>query len=165
MTSLWNNVVENTQFISDVHDGDLPSVSWLIPPIGYNDHPPNSICAGENWTVSILNTLMHSKYWKSTAVFLTWDDFGGFYDHVPPPHVDIYGMGPRVPMLVISPYAKHGFVDHNTYDFSSVLKTIELLYGLPPMADRDAKANGMFSSFDFKQKPVPAMRLKQRDCG
>lgn len=162
---MWNNVEDNSRFLPDLQAGQLPSVSWLIPPIGFNDHPPQSICAGENWTIDQLNALMRSPYWKNSVVFLTWDDFGGFYDHVPPPHVDLYGLGPRVPTVVISPWAKPGFVDSTTYDFSSVLKTIEKIFGLPAMAERDAKANAMFNSFDFHQAPLPADLLTKRKCG
>jgi phospholipase C len=161
---MWNHVVDNSQFISDVRGGHLASVSWLIPPIGYNDHPPQSMCAGENWTVAQMNALMHSRYWKTSAVVLSWDDFGGFYDHVPPPHVDIYGLGPRVPALVISPWAKRGYIDHTTYDFSSVLKTIEELFRLPSMAQRDSQANDMFDSFDFEQPASAPLFLQQRTC-
>jgi phospholipase C len=161
---MWNRVVDNSQFISDVRTGHLTSVSWLIPPIGYNDHPPQSMCAGENWTVAQMNALMHSRYWKTSAVFLSWDDFGGFYDHVPPPHVDLYGLGPRVPALVISPWAKRGYIDHTTYDFSSVLKTIEELFRLPSMAQRDSQANDMFDSFDLKQHASAPLFLRQRTC-
>jgi phospholipase C len=111
-----------------------------------------------------MNALMHSRYWKTSAVFLGWDDFGGFYDHVPPPHVDLYGLGPRVPALVISPWAKRGYIDHTTYDFSSVLKTIEELFRLPSMAQRDSQANDMFDSFDLKQHASAPLFLRQRTC-
>jgi hypothetical protein len=98
-------------------------VTWLIPPTDVSDHPGfGSFCDGRNWTVRILNAIMTSRFWPRTAVVLTWDDFGGFYDHVPPPHVDIYGMGPRVPALIISPWARRGYIFHETAEFSSVLK-------------------------------------------
>ena len=105
---MYDNVVSPQDYLHDLRAGTLPSVSWLTPPFALSDHPPTSICQGENWTVQYLNALMQSKYWKSTAIVLTWDDFGGFYDHVPPPHVDLYGDGPRVPAIVISPYARPG---------------------------------------------------------
>jgi phospholipase C len=100
-------------------------------------------------------------------VILFWDDFGGFYDHVEPPHVDIFGLGPRVPLLVISPWAKQGHVDSTTYEFSSALKFVETIFGLPSMTERDAKANDMLDAFDFEQEPDPEGRkliLKERDC-
>lgn len=162
---MWKKVVPTEQFDDQLRKGRLPSVSWLTPPPGLNDHPSGgSLCRGENWTVDRLNWLMKSKYWNSTAVILTWDDFGGFYDHVPPPHVDLYGMGPRVPALVISPWARRGHVDHRTYDFASVLKTIEELHDLPTLGPRDAQANAMWSSFDFTQEPLPPLILKDRNC-
>jgi phospholipase C len=110
---------------------------------------------------------MRSKYWKNTAIFLTWDDFGGFYDHVPPPHYDIMGLGPRVPLLIISPWAKQGYIDSTEYEFSSVLKFIETVYGLDCMTDRDCGANDMMNAFDFEQTTPPKERrliLDERDC-
>ena len=95
---------------------------------------------------------------------LTWDDFGGFYDHVPPPHVDMYGLGPRVPTIVISPYARPGYVDHTTYEFASVLRFIETIFDLKPMTSRDANASDMLGAFDFSQQPLAPLVLQQRDC-
>ena len=162
------NVVPPDRFVQDVKRGRLPAVSWLHPPPAYKEHPGGgSVCYGENWTVEQLNALMRSKYWKSTAVFLTWDDFGGLYDHVPPPHYDIMGLGPRAPLLIISPWAKEGYVDHTTYEFSSVLKFIEADFDLPSMTARDKRASNMYNAFDFANKPdFKARKLvrKERDC-
>jgi phospholipase C len=162
------NVVPPARFLDDVAAGRLARVSWLIPPVGYNEHPGGpSVCEGENWTVRTLNTIMRSKYWKSTAVIMTWDDFGGFYDHVPPPHYDIMGLGPRVPLLIVSPWAKRGYIDHTTYEFSSILKFIETLHGLDPLTQRDRRADDMSSAFDFDQRGSPSDRrliLEPRDC-
>lgn len=98
-------------------------------------------------------------------MILTWDDFGGFYDHVPPPHVDLYGYGPQVPAIVISPWPRRAYVDHRVYDFSSVLRTIEELHGLGTLGERDAQARPMWDSFDFEQTPLPPLVLKKRrDC-
>jgi hypothetical protein len=107
---------------------------------------------------------MEGPDWASTAVFLTWDDFGGFYDHVPVPQPDVYGFGPRVPMLIISPYAKPGHISHTLYEFSSVLKYAEETFGLAPLTERDAKANDMQDSFDYSQNPNPPLILTQRSC-
>jgi phospholipase C len=107
---------------------------------------------------------MQSPEWAHTAIFLTWDDYGGFYDHVPPPHVDIYGYGPRVPLLVISPYARPGFIFHETSDFSSVLRFIEEVNHLPSLGRRDATANDLLHAFDFQQDPIPPLVLNERDC-
>jgi phospholipase C len=160
----WNNVTTDQQFLTDIHAGRLPAVSWLTPPFVMSDHPPTSMCAGENWTVNMLDTLMRSKYWSSTAVVLTWDDFGGFYDHVAPPHVDIYGLGPRVPAIVISPWARPHSVDHDTLEFASVLKFIETIFKLPSLTTRDGQSNDMLGAFDFTQSPKPPLILKQRKC-
>lgn len=146
----------------------LANVSWIVPGPGVNEHPGGpSVCVGENWTVEIVNELMNSKYWKSLAIFIVWDDFGGFYDHVPPPHYDEMGLGPRVPFLMISPWAKQGFVDKTTYEFSSVLKFIETMFDLPCMTNRDCGANNMLNAFDFEQTVTPQERKlirEPRDC-
>jgi phospholipase C len=161
----WQNVDTPESFIKDIHHEQLPAVSWLIPPEAYNEHPGNaktdpvSVCAGENWTVEQINAIMKSDYWPSTAIVVVWDDFGGFYDPVPPPHVDIMGYGPRTPALIISPYTRQGSspdggsIDHSTYDFSSVLAFIEQSHGLQPLAARDANANPLTGAFDFNSPP------------
>jgi phospholipase C len=155
----WNNVVHSETFLSDVRSGQLPAVSWIIPPRGFNEHPGGaSVCMGENWTVRHINALMRSKYWRSLAIVIIWDDFGGFYDHVPPPHYDIMGLGPRVPLLVISPWAKEGYVDSTTYEFSSVLKFIESIHDLPCMTRRDCQADNMLNAFDFENEGSPKQR-------
>lgn len=157
----WNRRRDPTQFIEDVRHGRLPAVSWLIPPEPYNDHPGSgvSVCAGENWTVQQINAVMKSKYWPSTAIIVVWDDFGGFYDPVAPPHYDVMGLGPRTPALIISPYTRTGdspdggSVDHTTYEFSSVLRFIEELHGLDPLTERDAQADPLSGAFDFQTPP------------
>ncbi len=165
-TSLWTqHVVDTTQFITDAQSGNLPSLAWLTPPGYQSEHPQGaSTCSGENWTVSMINAVMQSPEWNSTAIVLTWDDYGGFYDHVAPPQVDFYGLGPRVPLLVISPYAKPGFVTHTRYEYASFLKTVEERFGLPSLTARDADANDLLDSFDFNQTPLPPLVLNQRVC-
>jgi phospholipase C len=165
-----NHVAGPAEFVSDVEAGKLPAVSWLTPPYSLSDHPPHSLCEGENWTVEMLNTLMKSPEWASTAVVLTWDDFGGFYDHVPPPHPDIYGMGPRVPALLISPWARQT-VNHRAMSFDSVLNLIETVFRLPPLRQQragtgpgDPASDDMLDGFDFTQQPRPPLVLKERDC-
>jgi phospholipase C len=160
---LWANVVSDTTFITDVQNGTLPTVSWLVTGQA-NEHPPGSACLGENWTVEQLNALMASPYWSSTAVFLIWDEWGGFYDHVRPPIVDNFGLSPRVPMIVISPYAKPGYIDSTQYEPSSVLAFIETLLGLPPLTERDANANNVTNSFNFSQTPNQPLTLTPRNC-
>jgi phospholipase C len=163
---MWENVPDESTFIPDLEAGRLRAVSWIMPPGPMSDHPDldSSLCPGENWTVRTINAIMRSPEWENTAIFLTWDDFGGFYDHVPPPHVDVYGMGPRVPLLVISPWAKRGFVFNETSEFSSVLRFIEKLHGLPALTARDRTSNDLLGAFDFTQEPRKPLILQERDC-
>jgi phospholipase C len=112
----------------------------------------------------MLNALMRGPAWASTALFLTWDDFGGFYDHVAPQQIDGFGLGFRVPLLVISPYAKKGYIDHTPYEFSSMLRFAEDILGLAPLTKRDLGANDMFNAFDFTQQPRSPLILRQRTC-
>ncbi len=160
----WKFVVPTEQFLSDAASGNLPTVSWIVTPGLYSEHPPASVCVGENWTVQMLNALMQGPDWSSTAVFLTWDDFGGFYDHVPPQQIDNYGLGFRVPLLVISPYAKKGYIDHTQFEFSSMLRFAEDELGLPALTNRDKGANDMMDAFDFSQSPRAPLVLQQRAC-
>jgi phospholipase C len=159
------DVVSDDAFFDDLATGNLPAVSWLIPDVEVSEHPAaGSMCVGENWTVKVLNAIMRSPEWKHTAVVLTWDDFGGFYDHVPPPHVDLYGFGPRVPMLLISPWSKPGHIASDTLEFSSVLKMIETIWDLPSLTARDRKASDMLDLFDFGQDRLPPLLREPRDC-
>ena len=107
---------------------------------------------------------MNSSFWNSTAIFISWDDFGGFYDHVAPPQLDAWGLGPRVPLLIISPYSKSGYIEHQQLEFSSVVKFIEELFQLPFLTARDTNSNDMFDAFDFTQAPSPPMPLTLRKC-
>ena len=163
-TQWTTNVAPADQIGVDAQTGHLPNVSWVLPPEYESEHPPDSMCDGENWTVSVLNALMQGPDWDSTVVFLTWDDFGGFYDHVPPAQVDQFGLGPRVPLLIISPYAKQGYVSHTLSDHTSVLKFVETRYGLPALTSRDAAASNLIDSFDFDSAPRPPVILKPRAC-
>ena len=107
---------------------------------------------------------MQGPNWPTTAIVLAWDDFGGFYDHVPPPEVDRYGLGPRVPMIVISPYVKEGIVSHTVYESASVLQFIEMRHKLKALTNRDVEANSLLDMFDFSQVPAPPLVLPLRDC-
>ncbi|HEV2379464.1 MAG TPA: alkaline phosphatase family protein [Terriglobia bacterium] len=164
--SLWNtNIAPDTQFITDAQNGQLPAVSWVIAPGGSSEHPSNSTCAGENWSVNQINAVMGNQTeWNSTAIFLAWDDFGGFYDHLAPPDSDQYGLGPRVPLLIISPYAKAGYISHSTYEFSSFLKFVEERFQLTALTERDANANDMLDAFNFTQAALSPQILQARHC-
>jgi len=155
----FSRLTNATQFYTDVQNGTLPQVSWIIPNSSLSEHPPASIATGQNYVTSLVNAVMNSALWNSTAIFLSWDDWGGFYDHVVPPKVDQYGLGIRVPGLVISPYARQGYVDHKTYSFESWLRIIEERFGVSPMTGRDNTANDMIDAFDFTQQPRPPVIL------
>jgi len=158
------NFVNETQFISDALSGNLASVNWVVTPDDVSDHPPSSVCAGENDTVSRINAIMQGPQWGATAIFLTWDDFGGYYDHVPPPQIYTYGLGMRVPLIVISPFAKPNNISHTQYSFESMLSFAENIFGLPPLLSTDTLANNISDSFDFNQNPLPPLILQQRTC-
>jgi phospholipase C len=162
------DITPEEDFLGDIRSGNLAEVSWVIPGPGFNEHPGGpSVCMGENWTVEHINAIMKSKYWKDTVIFIDWDDFGGFYDHVAPPHTDHMGLGPRAPFLVISPWTKPGFVDTTVTEPSSVLKFIESVHDLDCMTPRDCNASNMFNAFDFSQTTPPKDRrliLDERSC-
>jgi phospholipase C len=107
---------------------------------------------------------MRSPAWRSTVLVVTWDDFGGFYDHVPPPHIDLFGLGPRVPAIVISPWVRPGLVYHETLEFSSVLKMIETIWDLRSLTRRDRRASDMLEMFDFRQRPNRRVIRDPRVC-
>lgn len=164
-SSEWQTNVTNTNdFTADVDKGKLASVTWLIPPFDYSDHPPSSMCQGENWTVRAINSIMSSPFWKSTVIVLTWDDFGGFYDHVAPPKESKYMLGPRVPAIIISPYSRRGYIDHTVYDFRSVVKFIETQFALPQLTTYDRSVPSIAGMLSFNQKPLAPVLLKLRSC-
>jgi phospholipase C len=165
-SSLWTtNVLNQGQFETDAANGHLPAFSWVTPTYTASGHAPFSICTAENWVVRKMNALMQGPDWNSTAVFLVADDYGGFYDHVAPPRAQPYGtLGPRVPFLVISPYARRGYVDHTTYSFTSILKTVEELEGVAPLTQYDRAATDVLDAFDFAQKPAAPLALNVRSC-
>jgi phospholipase C len=170
---MWNHVLDPGRVTRDIRRGDLPAVAWVVPPESYNEHPggEKSVCAGENWTVNLVNAIMKSKFWRSTAIVLVWDDFGGFYDPVAPPQYDIMGLGPRTPALIISPYTRQGdnrdggYVDQTEYEFSSVLAFIEQIFDLDPMTERDANASPLSGAFDWANPNFEKLILPLRqDC-
>lgn len=152
--------------IEDIEAGYFPPVTWVIPRFELSEHPEYSFCHGENWTTEVINAIMRSPIWYETAIFLTWDDYGGFYDHVPPPQVDDFGFGFRVPLIVISPYSRQGVVSHELGELSSVLRFIEDNYYLDRyLTHRDANATPLLSAFDFTQEPREPDPLPLRtDC-
>ncbi len=152
---LAKHIVPLTQYYKDLHDGTLPAVSYIAPS-GASEHPPGSVQSGMRFVRTVINNLVASPYWDSSAFLLSYDDWGGWYDHVRPPQIDGFGYGFRVPALLVSPYARRGYVDHTTLDFTSGLKFIEENWGLAPLTRRDATASSIAGAFDFNQAPRPA---------
>ncbi len=162
------NIVSTKYFFQDARRGTLPAVSWVIPAQNVSDHPPALITDGQAYVTSVVNAVMRSKDWSSSAIFVAWDDWGGFYDHVVPPKVDENGYGLRVPAFMISPYAKRGFIDHQVLSFDAFAKFIEddFLGGQrldpktdgrpdrrPSVRENTAVLGDLSKEFDFAQKP------------
>jgi phospholipase C len=156
---LNKHIVDLDQYYTDVQNGTLPAVSYVVPS-GDSEHPPGRIQAGQRLVRALVNQLMLSRLWGSSAFMWTYDDWGGWYDHVKPPVVDKWGYGFRVPALMVSAWNKKGYVDHDTSDFTSILKFIETNWNLEPLTARDRNANDLMESFDFTMpRPRPAVIL------
>ncbi len=141
-------------FLTDVAAGKLASFTWITPLCRESDHSDCGGGLGPSWVTSIVNAVGESQYWNSTVIFVQWDDWGGFYDHVPPPHIGYDGLGFRVPLIVISPYAKKNYVSHVQYETASVLRFAEDLYGLPQLSTSDTRAvSPAADCFDFSRPP------------
>lgn len=152
----WKKDVINpqTRFFKDVQNGKLPAVSWVTPTWKNSDHAGSGSKHGPAWVASLVNAIGNSSYWDSTAIFIMWDDYGGWYDHVPPALVDYDGLGIRVPLLIVSPYAKQNYVSHVHYEHGSILKFIEDQFNLPRLAPSDTRATSPQNDcFDFSQPP------------
>jgi phospholipase C len=162
-------------FYRQAKRGTLPKVSWVEPDFRDSEHGPALVSTGQAYVTRVINAIMRSPDWKSSAIFVTWDDWGGFYDHVRPPRVDSQGYGFRVPALLISPYAKRGHIDHQILSTDAYLKFIEddFMHGarLNPKTDGrpdprpDVRENmrilgNLFNDFNFTMKPRPPMFLK-----
>jgi phospholipase C len=145
--------VNRSTFVGDALNGSLPNVSWVLPSFNESDHPMAEVVLGMAWVQKVINAVERSPEWNSTAVFLTWDEYGGFYDHVAPPQIDAYGLGFRVPLLVISPYTPEGAVVPSEGYFESLLRFIEYRFGLAPLTSRDAHAPLPLGYFDFAARP------------
>jgi phospholipase C len=158
-----NNVIQpSSAILTDIAAGDLAAVSWVTPTGAQSDHANWSNGTGPSWIASVVNAIGNSPYWNSTAIMVTWDDWGGWYDHVPPPKVirdgtswgSGYLYGFRVPLLLVSPYAKPAHISHTVYDFGSPLRLIEESFNLPSMGFADAHTNDLSDSFDYSQNPI-----------
>jgi len=163
-----SNIQSTDKFVTAARRGRLPSVSWVIPDEIHSEHPPAKVSDGQTWVTNLINTVMSGPDWKSTAIFLSWDDWGGFYDHVQPPTVDVNGYGLRVPGLVISPYAKKGYIDHHVLSHDAYMKFVEDVFlggqridpatdgrpdPRPGVRENASQLGDLASDFDFTQKP------------
>jgi phospholipase C len=152
---LWSNVViPQTKVLNDIANNQLANVSWVIPSGQASDHPFQTNGSGPSWVAAIVNAIGNSKYWSNTAIFVTWDDWGGFYDHVAPKIYSSYEYGFRVPLIVISPYTKTAYVSHVTHDFGSILRFVEENFDLPSLHYADSRADDLTDCFDFRQTPL-----------
>jgi phospholipase C len=163
------NIKSTNAFLTDARAGTLPRVSWVVPSVKESEHYPGSVTAGQTYVTGLIDAIMKGRDWGSTAIFLTWDDWGGFYDHEPPPRVDENGYGIRVPGLVISPYARRGAIDHQVLSFDAYNKFIEDDFlggqrldprtdgrpdGRPTVRDNVPGLGDLYNDFDFTQKPL-----------
>jgi phospholipase C len=168
------NIQTVDKFYTAAKNGSLPAVAWIIPEYSVSEHPQSKISVGEAYVTNLINAVMQGPDWASTAIFLTWDDWGGFYDHVAPPAVDENGYGLRVPGLMISPYARKGLIDHQTLSFDAYLKFIEDIFlsgqrldpktdgrpdPRPNVRENVAQLGDLMQEFDFNQQPQPALVL------
>jgi phospholipase C len=168
------NIQSTDRLLSDLQDGTLPAVSWVAPSVDASDHPAALVSAGQTYVTQLINAVMNSSSWSSTAIFLAWDDWGGFYDHVVPPKIDGNGYGLRVPALLISPFARKGYIDHQTLSFDAYLKFIEddFLDGArldprtdgrpdrrPDVRENVAQLGNLLSEFNFSQTPRAPLLL------
>jgi phospholipase C len=151
----WANViVPQTKVLTDIAKGQLAQVSWVIPDGADSDHPKSNAGTGPAWVASIVNAIGKSPYWENTAIIITWDDWGGWYDHVPPTIYNSYEYGFRVPLIIVSPYSKQAYVSHVTHDFGSILQFIEEVFNLPSLGYADARADDFSDCFELSQTPI-----------
>ena len=164
-----NIIAPETRFLSDVRAGVLADVTWVTPDFASSDHPQYGLKQhrvargqrdlGPEWVANVVNAVGRSRFWSTTAIVVVWDDWGGWYDHVPPPQLDDLGLGFRVPMIVISPYAKRGYVSHVQHEFGSLLKFAEEVFALPSLGTTDVRADDLADCFDFRQRLRPLVQV------
>ncbi|MGA8535248.1 MAG: alkaline phosphatase family protein [Candidatus Tumulicola sp.] len=157
-----------TLVLNDIAANDLPAVAWVAPSWTNSDHAGSLSATGPDWVASIVNAIGKSSYWKTTAIVVMWDDWGGWYDHVPPPQYPdrqtqaFEGLGFRVPAIVISPYAKAGYVSHTQHEIASALHLIEAVFGLRSLGGADVRADAFDDMFDFSQSPIKFRTIPTR---
>jgi phospholipase C len=168
------NVTKVDDFYADVAAGTLPAVSWIVPSQNVSEHPPALVSVGQAYVTALVNTIMKSKYWASTVIFVSWDDWGGFYDHVPPMQLDAEGVGFRVPAITISPWVKAGTIDKQVLTHDAYLKFIEDVFlggqrldpktdgrpdSRPFVRESYSQLGDLMKDFDFTQQPLGTMVL------
>jgi phospholipase C len=151
----WSSDVINppAQIITDVQNGTLAAMTWVTPTNATSDHPQAHSNLGPAWIASVVNAIGASPFWNSTAIFITWDDWGGWYDHVPPPVTNVVGLGVRVPLIVVSPYARTGYVSHVVHTSGSLLHFAEEVFDVEGLGQEDAREDDLMDAFDFTQTP------------
>jgi phospholipase C len=155
--SEWGTNVNwpETNIFYDISDGSLPAVSWVIPTRDDSDHPGVKVDDGPSWVASVVNAIGESSYWNSTAIIIVWDDWGGLYDNLSPQQLGYGGLGFRVPAIIVSPYAKPGYISQTDYEFGSIIKYIEQNWNLGSLGTTDQRAKSIIDSFDYSQNPIP----------
>jgi phospholipase C len=156
-------VLKSSQALTDIGQGQLAAVTWVIPTGQASDHPGLTDGSGPSWVASVVNAIGNSPFWSNTAIIITWDDWGGWFDHVPPPSIyNSYEYGFRVPLIVVSPYAKPKYISHMTHDFGSILKFVESTFNLSTVdpSYADARADDLSDCFDFTQTPLTFQTIK-----
>ncbi|HEY1682232.1 MAG TPA: alkaline phosphatase family protein [Candidatus Tumulicola sp.] len=161
----YSNVITPPETVlSDISNNQLPGLSWVMPAdLPHSDHPGSDSASGPSWIAAVVNAVGASHYWNSTAIFVTWDDWGGWYDHVAPPQFNnYYELGFRVPLLIISPYARAGYVSHDQHEFGSLLAFSEETFGIPKgsLGTTDVRADDLMDAFDFTQTPIVFVKIK-----
>jgi phospholipase C len=146
-------VAPPAQVLTDIANGALANVVWVTPTAQASDHAGITDGSGPSWVASVVNAVGESRYWKSTAIFVTWDDWGGWYDHVTPPQYNSYELGFRVPLIVISPYSKAGYISHRQHEFGSILKFVENAFGLGSLGTTDVRSDDLADCFNFSRRP------------
>lgn len=149
-----------SQVLTDISNGTLADVVWVTPTAKASDHPVATNGSGPSWVASVVNAIGQSNYWNNTAILITWDDWGGFYDHVSPPQYNSYELGFRVPFIAIGPYAKQGYVSHVQHEFGSILKFTEEVFDLGSLGTTDVRADDLSDCFNFSGKPHKFVPIK-----
>jgi phospholipase C len=167
--SLWSSpgynghvITPSAQVLTDVANNRLASVVWVTPTKLASDHPGVTDGSGPSWVASVVNAIGESPYWNSTAIFVVWDDWGGWYDHVAPHIYNTYELGFRVPMIAISPYARRRYVSHVPHEFGSLLKFTEEVFGLGSLGTTDARSDDLSDCFNFKKNPMPFQPIQSQ---